>query len=116
MLVTGQVKITGVGCSPCLALPPQGSRDAAVLGQGGMVPATTARSGHAGSLSDGGCLPGHPRACRAGEWQSGALYPRKGSLSPSTGSHVGHSQPVEITVEEHHEVTQASDVLGGKKK
>jgi len=53
-LMKGQVNITEVLCSPwCLAPPPQGSKDAALLGQGGVVPATTVGSGHTRSLSDG---------------------------------------------------------------
>lgn len=36
---------------------------------------------------------------------------RGAALSPYTGSYVGCSQPVEITVEEHHEFTQASGIL-----
>lgn len=47
------VKITGVGCSLCLATPAQGSRDAALLEQGGMVLAMAVGSGHTRYLNDG---------------------------------------------------------------
>lgn len=41
----------------------------------------------------------------------GCCTHRGTALSPSIGSHIGGSQPVEITHEWHEEITQASDVL-----
>lgn len=64
----------------------------------------------------GGASRDTPEPAGLGSGRAVCCTHGRAAPSPSTGSHVGRSQPVEITVEEHHEVTQASDVLGGEKK
>lgn len=77
----GWVKITGVGCRPCLVPLP---RDPGMLccwenaawsqprqwGQGTHSPSIMGEAWGQGCL-----LLGQPRACRAGEWHSSVLYP-----------------------------------------
>lgn len=88
----GQVKIMGVGCSPCLA--PQRRAPGMLLSwdkeewcwpqqwaQGTPGPPVV------GEVWQEGCLSIHPRACRAGEWQSGELYTQRDKPHPHPRSH-----------------------------